>query len=91
MIEKILVIHRNWITSAITIDQELIVIEAVMIIMAKKTTSKKKMNIIKVIVMTNIKFEMISIVTGMNITEVAIITIEGVEVEGGHLFLLIAI
>lgn len=91
MIEKILVIHRNWKTSAITSEQELIVIEAVIIIIAKKKISKRKVNIIKIIAVINIKSEMISIVTGMNITEVVIITIEDVEVEVDLLSMLIAI
>jgi hypothetical protein len=85
MIEKILVILINLKTSFIAIDQELITLEDVMIIIVKKTTSEKKTNITKIIVMIN------TIKIGMKITGVGIITLEDAEVEVGRLFMLIVI
>lgn len=62
-----------------------------MIIIVKKIISKKNVNTTKAIEMIKIKFEVISIITGMITTEVEIITIEDAEVEVDHSYLLIAI
>lgn len=77
-VEKIFTNRKNLKTSVIIIDLELIIIEAVMRIMVKKTTSE---NITKLIEVIKIESVMIIIVTGMNITEVEIISTEDVEVE----------
>lgn len=84
-IGKILVSHRDWKTLIIINDQELIIKEAVMKMLVKKTITVIKENT-EIIVMIKIKP-----VTGMNTTEVEIITIEDVEVEVDHQSLLIVI
>lgn len=90
--EKILAILINLKTSVTAIDQELITIEDVMIIIVKKTTSEKKVNIIEIAVVILIKSAVISsIKIGMKITGVGIIMLEDVEVEVGHLSMLIVI
>lgn len=78
MIGKILTNHRHLKTSVITIDLEPIIIEAVMRIIVKKKISG---NIIKLIVVIKIESVMIITVTGMNNTEMEIISTEDVEVE----------
>jgi len=75
---KILTNRRNLKTSVITIDLELIIIEVVMKIIVKKKTSG---NITKLIAVIKIESVMIIIVTGMNSTEVEIISTEDVGVE----------
>lgn len=77
---------KNLKTSVITIDLELITIGAVMRIIVKKTTSE---TITKLIVVIKIESVMIIIVTGMNNTEVEIISTEDVGVEVDLPFLLI--
>lgn len=75
---KILTNRRNLKTSVITTDLEPIIIEAVTRIIVKKKTSG---NITKPIVVIKIESVMITIVTGMNNTEVEIISTEDVGVE----------
>jgi len=75
---KIFINLRNLKTSVITTDLEPIIIEAVTRIIVKKKTSG---NITKLIVVIKIESVMIIIVTGMNNTEVEIISTEDVGVE----------
>lgn len=77
-VETILTNHRNWKTSVITIDPELIIIEAVMRIIVKKTASE---NITKLIAVIKTESVTINIQTGMNNIEVGIISTEEEEVE----------
>lgn len=75
---KIFINLRNLKTSVTTTDLDPIIIEAVTRIIVKKKTSG---NLTKLIVVIKIEYVMIIIVTGMNHTEVEIISTEDVGVE----------